>query len=305
MLSWTFCTSPIPSSKASSYERSQAGPSQLQLLHPHLLATLLKLVPPLRTATAQLWPSPLLITLPAVSPSVALLNSRLAAILRPSSSALPRARPHFCPQASHNPTGRTHPRPLALSHHFANLWPASVPLAPLYSTTLHPCAPPPFSVSVQCFFVSVECSFFFVKCSNSPRVVLCGSGFTNGFCQPRPGSCFSFSPFDSVFVLPMQLVLLLCLLRPSPRPLCTLVLSRPSLFPSSASSFPSSAPSFSSSAPTLLASSSAVPVLPMASANRARVHVSPLVPLTPFCALLPVCFLRSSLRLPFVHTGLL
>jgi hypothetical protein len=156
-----------------------------------------------------------------------LASSRLAAILRPSSSALPRARPHFCPQASHNPTGRTHPRPLALSHHFANLWPASVPLAPLYSTTLHPCAPPPFSVSVQCFFVSVECSFFFVKCSNSPRVVLCGSGFTNGFCQPRPGSCFSFSPFDSVFVLPMQLVLLLCLLRPSPRPLCTLVLCCP------------------------------------------------------------------------------
>jgi hypothetical protein len=121
VLSWTLCTSPIFSSKAS--ERSQAGPSQLQLLHPHLLATLLKLVPPLRTATAQLWPSPLLITLPAVSPSVALLNSRLAAILRPSSSALPRARPHFCPQAFHNPTGRTHPRPLALSHHFANLWP--------------------------------------------------------------------------------------------------------------------------------------------------------------------------------------
>ena len=87
--------------------------------------------------------------------------------------------------------------------------------------------------------------------------------------------------------------LLLCLLRPSPRPLCTLVLSRPSLFPSSASSFPSSAPSFSSSAPTLLASSSAVPVLPMASANRARVHVSPLVPLTPFsccpCSLFCFC----------------
>ena len=123
VLSWTFCTSPIFSSKASSYERSQAGPSQLQLLHPHLLATLLKLVPPLRTATAQLWPSPLLIPQPAVSPSVALLNSRLAAILRPSSSALPRARPHFCSQASHNPTGRTHPRPMALSHHFANLWP--------------------------------------------------------------------------------------------------------------------------------------------------------------------------------------
>ena len=121
VLSWTLCTSPIFSSKAS--ERSQAGPSQLQLLHPHLLATLLKLVPPLRTATAQLWPSPLLITLPAVSPSVALLNSRLAAILRPSSSALPRARPHFCPQASRNPTGRTDPRPLALFHHFANLWP--------------------------------------------------------------------------------------------------------------------------------------------------------------------------------------
>ena len=36
-----------------------------------------------------------------------LASSRLAAILRPSSSALPLARPHFCPQASHNPTGRT------------------------------------------------------------------------------------------------------------------------------------------------------------------------------------------------------
>ncbi len=54
-----------------------------------------------------------------------------------------------------------------------------------------PSSASPFPLSAS-LFPSSASSF------HSPRVVLCGSGFTNGFCHPRPGSCFSFSPFDSV-----------------------------------------------------------------------------------------------------------